>query len=40
MRMCDDRKFAFMRFINYRKHFVHRHLILIDELDNVDARLR
>ena len=38
MRVSDDRKFSFVRFVDDRLHFLHRHLILIDQLDHVDSR--
>src|SRR5207248_6029967 len=37
MGMCYDGKFVRMRFVHHRFHFFHRHLILIDELDDVDS---
>ena len=37
MRMRHDRKFVRVRFIHNRLHFFHRHLILIDQLDDVDS---
>ena len=35
--MRDDRQFAFVRFVDDCLHFLHRHLILIDQLDHIDA---
>ena len=37
MRVRYHRKFVGMRFVHHRLHFLHRHLILIDKLDDVDA---
>ena len=35
--MTDDRKLAFVRLVDNCSHLVHRHLILIDQLDHIDA---
>ena len=37
--MCvrHHRKFVRVRFIHHRLYLLHRHLVLIDELDDVDA---
>ena len=37
VRMRDDWKFARVRFVDDRLHFFHRHLVLIDQLDDVDS---
>ena len=37
MRVRDDRLAALVRFVHDRAHLVDRHLILIDQLDDVDA---
>ncbi len=37
MRVRDDRQLALVRFVDDGAHFLHRHLVLIDQLDDVDA---
>ena len=37
MRVRHHRKFVCVRFVHHRLHFLHRHLILIDQLDDVDS---
>ena len=37
MRVRDDRQVALVRLVDDGLHFVQRHLILIDQLDDVDA---
>ena len=37
MRVRDDRQAVLVRLVHDRAHLVHRHLILIDQLDDVDA---
>jgi hypothetical protein len=35
--MSYDWKFAFVRFVNHGADFVHRHLVLVNQLDAVDS---
>ena len=37
MRVRDHRQTALVRLVDHGAHFVERHLILIDQLDDVDA---
>jgi hypothetical protein len=37
VRMRDDWKFARVRFVDDCFYFFHRHLVLIDQLDDVDS---
>ena len=37
MRVRDDRQFARVRFVDDRFRFLQRHLVLVDQLDDVDA---
>ena len=36
MRVRDDRQPALVRLVDHRAHLVHRHLVLVDQLDDVD----
>ena len=37
MRVRDDRQVAPVRLVDDGLHFLHRHLVLVDQLDDVDA---
>ena len=37
MGVRDDREFVRVRFVNDRFHLFHRHLVLVDQLDDVDS---
>ena len=40
VRVRDDGKPALVRFVDDGAHFVHRHLVLVDQLDDVHAGVR